>query len=454
MNNNYFNIIYNINSTDLSQALEQQRKKMNDRLTQLENDTFTEETFLNNLQQQLTAELEKFKPTIVNQDGKNKKIYPDIEAIMRTKLMEIYHIKESDLSSGPSFSFSDLNKLVKIRKEIYDLLKKDLNNEDIAELETLFQTFSQIYSKKDANFSKNIPKEGSLQDKIENALQSASFNEIKGSTLRGEFGETLVAYVGAGIQKKVDETLDKYLEESIVGSKTSKFQVTINQIPQTLGSKINEYYNKKNKQYSKKQQYNIYDIKSSQDKVDVIISESDNSKTLRASVKTYKSRGNSINPDLQEASLFYNLLATEIDFSNHWLSLHYATKTSIKKDDNLTRYKKDYDDELTKQILYEALVSGNLLKQQPNQNSPKTANYIIILDSNTGKVIIKSTYKLLEKAFCNNDNGWSPFTIKPDLYSIQFRRLKINSSSDSISLHLIKDVQKRKILVSLKQDIS
>ena len=445
MDNNYFNIIYNINSVDLNKALVRQRNKMTKRLRQLRKDTITQDT-LNRLQERLTEELKEFKPNTANQQDKNKQTNLNIEDIMRTKLMNIYGIKENDLSSkedASSFSFSDLNKLVKIRKEIYDLLEKNLNKEvnteDIAELETLFQTFSQIYSKKDENFSKNIPKEGSLQNKIENALQSASFNEIKGSTLRGEFGETLVAYVGATIQGKAIKELD----ECIVGSQTSQFQITEKQIPKKLGSVINE-------QYSEKQPYNIYNIKSSQNKVDVIIYESDNSKALRASVKTYKSRGKSIKPDLQEVSLFYNLLATNINFSKHWLTLHYAMNTPIKKDDLA---KKDYDDELTKQILYEALVSGNLLKQASSNNLSKTANYIIILDSKTGKVIIKSTYSLLKEAFNNCNNGWSPFTIKPNIYSIKFDKIEKKSDID-IPLYLIKETQQRKILVSLKQDIS
>ena len=435
MDNNYFNI-YNNNFT-LIEALKQQQDKMNKRLAQLKDDTFTKET-LDDLQKQLTKELEEFKP-IANQEDENKQINTDIENIMRTKLMNIYGIKENDLLGGPSFSFSDLNKLIKIRKKIYELLQKKsvLNNEDITQLKTLFQTFSQIYSKKVKNFGKNISDKENLQEEIKTALKSASFNEIKGSTLRGEFGETLVAYVGATIQGIAKKELDQYLEKSIIGSKTSKFQVTTSQIPKEVGSVIN-------KQYNEKQQYNIYDIKSSQDKVDVRISESDNSKTLRASVKTYTSKGKSIKPDLQEVSLFYNLLATDINFSKHWLKLHYAKKVGLAN-------KKKYDDELTKQILYEALVSGNLLKQQfPNQNLPETANYLIILDSNTGKVIIKSTYDLLDKAFKNNNNGWFPFIIKPDIYSIKFDKMK----GKSISSYLIKETQERKILVSLQQKIS
>ena len=145
--------------------------------------------------------------------------------------------------------------------------------------------------------------------------------------------------------------------------------------------------------------------------------------------------------------LFY---FTNINFSKHWLTLHYAMNTPIKKDDLA---KKDYDDELTKQILYEALVSGNLLKQASSNNLSKTANYIIILDSKTGKVIIKSTYSLLKEAFNNSNNGWSPFTIKPNIYSIKFDKIEKKSDID-IPLYLIKETQQRKILVSLKQDIS
>ena len=168
MDNNYFNIIYNINSADLNKALVRQRNKMTKRLRQLRKDTITQDT-LNRLQERLTEELKEFKPNTANQQDKNKQTNLNVEDIMRTKLMNIYGIKENDLSSkedASSFSFSDLNKLVKIRKEIYDLLEKNLNKEvnteDIAELETLFQTFSQIYSKKDENFSKNIPKEACL----------------------------------------------------------------------------------------------------------------------------------------------------------------------------------------------------------------------------------------------------------------------------------------------------
>ena len=119
--------------------------------------------------------------------------------------------------------------------------------------------------------------------------------------------------------------------------------------------------------------------------------------------------------------------------------------------------KLEYDEELTKQILYEALVSGNLLKQQfPGQSSPEKANYMIIIDSNTGKVIIKSTYELLREAFYNKDYEWYPFIIKPSIYSIKFSRMskKNMPSNDDIYLHLIRSAQRRKISVSLKQNIS
>ena len=430
------------NKSNLIEALKKQREKMTYKMLSLKRDKVN----VSKLQKELTKEL---KSTYERDD--DKKANMSIEEIMKNKLMEIYKIKDTDLSeTGPSFSFSDLNKLVKIRNKINKLLKKNiLNNEEIKQLESLFQTFSQIYSKKVENFNIDISDKDNLKNKIQQALNSASFHEIKGSTLRGEFGETLVAYVGSKIQDIAETELDKYLENSIVGSKTSKFQITTKQIPTNIGLKINE-------QYSKKQPYNIYDIRASQDKVDVIISESDKSKKLKASIKTYQSSKTNITTHLQNVSLLYNLLATEEYFRNHWLYLHYITQTSINKN-QLQITKLEYDEELTKQILYEALVSGNLLKQQfPGQPSPEKANYMIIIDSNTGKVIIKSTYELLREAFYNKDYEWYPFIIKPSIYSIKFSRMskKNMPSNDDIYLHLIRSAQRRKISVSLKQNIS
>lgn len=442
MDNNYTN--------NLTQALIKQREKMVSRMYSLKRDKVN----ISKLQKKLTKELKSTYSNNSNDSTENT----NIEKIMKNKLMEIYNIDSQDLSiKGPSFSFSDLNKLIKIRNEINTLLQQNiLSDKDIQQLETLFQTFSQIYSKKAENFNTDISDKDNLKDKIQKALNSASFREIEGSTLRGEFGETLVAYVGTKMQNKAREALNN-LEESIVGSKTSKFQITTKQIPKNIGSKIiNKQDSKKEKESKskKKQQYNIYDIRSSQDKVDVIISESENSKKIKASIKTYQASKTSITTHLQDVSLLYILLATEKDFHKHWLNLHYMSKTSINEN-QLQKEKLDYDEELTKQILYEALVSGNLLKQQfSGQNSPEKANYMIAIDSNTGKVIIKSTYDLLSKAF-HNEQNWDPFIIKPNIDSIKFSKLRRKHiSNDDIYLHLIQKAQETKIKVSLKQMFS
>lgn len=66
------------------------------------------------------------------------------------------------------------------------------------------------------------------------------------------------------------------------------------------------------------------------------------------------------------------------------------------------------DDEFTKQIQYEALASGNLLKK-----GAKVADSFVSIDATKGRVLVQTTKDILKK-------GTDSFIIKPELRDITF----------------------------------
>lgn len=141
--------------------------------------------------------------------------------------------------------------------------------------------------------------------------------------------------------------------------------------------------------FYRKTKLNLYQIKGSQDKIDasIII----NGMPVDASAKAYTTYGNTINPHLQDVNLLTALAATAGQFGNHWLNMHALNLPSDSA-----------DEEFTKQIQYEALVAGNLLKKGAG-----IADTFVAIDATKGRVVTKTTKEMLE-------NGSDFFTISPN----------------------------------------
>lgn len=88
------------------------------------------------------------------------------------------------------------------------------------------------------------------------------------------------------------------------GATRTSFQITEDMIAPSV-----------QKQFLEKTGINLYQIHSTQDKVDAIIEL--RTETIDASVKAYTPKGNVITSHLQDVNLITSLLTTESQFANH-----------------------------------------------------------------------------------------------------------------------------------------
>lgn len=177
--------------------------------------------------------------------------------------------------------------------------------------------------------------------------------------------------------------------------------------------------------FYRKTKLNLYQVKGSQDKVDasIII----NGMPIDASAKAYSTYGNTINPHLQDVNLLTALASTAGQFGNHWLNMHALNLPSDSA-----------DEEFTKQIQYEALVAGNLLKKGAG-----IADTFVAIDATKGRVVTKTTKEMLE-------NGSDFFTISPNPKDII-----IKNEWDEVSwmrriVDILMDIHKHQFSVSCR----
>ena len=301
-----------------------------------------------------------------------------------------------------------IQKLIDKQKEIYkqieEINKNPLNSQkSLNKLLKNFEKFKELalYDKQLYNTQMNTiitNKNMSTTDQIKQIMKQIVIKEIDDTTLKGAFGEHLFSTIANKITKSKDDAL-KELTAEVVGEQTSSFQVTTRQVPENFSLRLN----------------NFYQSHSSQNKIDVSITVNDNTK-LGASIKTYTSKGNTIRAHLQDINLLYNLLATASQFGNHWINLHSLGRINS----NILGVKrKDVDLELKKQIIYEALTSGNLLKEKAS-----TANTFVAIDIKTGRVYYNSTYNIL-------NNMINKFNISPKIETLNFRKTNQGNYKDA-----------------------
>jgi hypothetical protein len=199
-------------------------------------------------------------------------------------------------------------------------------------------------------------------------IQRVSYSDAYRATVQGQVGEYVVAACGDVAQNLAKEALSEVIEKQklIVGGDTTTFQIDPSMIPRTIGTLIR-----------KKTKTNLYQVHSSQNKVDVQISI--NETPLNVSVKNYKPKGSTLRMHLQDVNLLTSLLTTESEFANHWLNIHSLGINSS-----------DIDETFKEHLKYEALVSGNLLKKKVN-----LADTFVAINSETGDVFASNTKNIL-----------------------------------------------------------
>jgi hypothetical protein len=177
--------------------------------------------------------------------------------------------------------------------------------------------------------------------------------------------------------------------------------------------------------FYRKTKLNLYQIKGSQDKVDASITI--NGMPVDASAKAYTTYGNTINPHLQDVKLLTALAATAGQFGNHWLNMH-----ALGLDTD------SVDAEFTKQIQYEALVAGNLLKRGAG-----VADTFVAIDATKGRVSVMSTRDMLEE-------GSKFLTISPNPKDIIVKNEWNKVSWMGRIVDILMDIHKHQFAVSCR----
>ena len=243
-------------------------------------------------------------------------------------------------------------------------------------------------------------------------VREMSFVDAHKATINGAWGEQTVALCGDLAVEKAYESVNGI----IVGSQVSSFQLNESQIPRAVG-----------KQFQIDTGINLYRAHASQDKVDVQIVV--NKRPLNVSVKAYTPKGNVINAHLQDIALLTSLASTVDDFANHWLNLHCAT-ANVPSSGKL-------DSALEEHMKYEALVSGNLLKQGINN-----ADTFVAIDTIGGRVYSASTKDILKNPL--------NFYMRPSINSLRIGGNRKATSWEQRISNILQHVHATKISVILK----
>lgn len=265
------------------------------------------------------------------------------------------------------------------KKEEYSLLRKKIERinkrgqateEELQEIVQGFESFNKTLS-----IDTETEKFQSIMAKLQTAMDNCYLNATK-QALVGTFGEHYAAIADDYLYNFAQGAFIDVLSEKVVGNHFSNWQV----YSQELSKAAQSYM-------TRDQLSNIFKVNSTQDKVDIEITV--NGQAVYGSVKNYYDASKvTLQADVPlMATLVY--LENREHFGTHWLNMHAGRVLRGNKSDR-TRA----DEILEKEIGYEALVSGNPLKENQNQ-----ANVFIQLDRANGQVKVWSTKDLLLNQF-------------------------------------------------------
>lgn len=217
--------------------------------------------------------------------------------------------------------------------------------------------------------------------------------------LYGDFGENYVALCSDAIKQATEDKIEEILNQIVIGNQRSESKFDKSSISVKLPK---ETINKKEKRTIRyKNDSGEYSLGYSQNKVDVDMKV--DGVEILANVKDYF---NSNKVTLQSqvnllSSLIYlnNTCEDTYDFGNHWLNMHAGQLKGTGR--------ANADRLLEKEIAFEALVSGNPLKDSQN------ANVFVYMERQTGIVIVKPVSEILLKNF-------GLFSISPKTSNIVF----------------------------------
>ena len=268
--------------------------------------------------------------------------------------------------------------------------------------------------------------------KLQAALDNVSINTTWAS-LVGQWGELLVSSASDEIVDNIESSIEDIIK-NVKGGETSKIIFDPNSLAADLSKYTMEVTGKDKKTgESVTRTVNVVDkagnkftLGASQNKVDATIMV--NGVEIDASVKSYalsseKSDGKVAlqkDIDLFSSLLFLNGYIKQ--FGTHWLNMHAATMSVDGKE--------NADLILQQEIAYEALVSGNPLKQGASR-----ANTLVVIDTSSGKVYAESTKDLLT-------NHLERFSMS-DIAGIHLANKKADTYEDRIANILIQTRQKR-----------
>lgn len=301
---------------------------------------------------------------------------------------------------GMTLSLSEIERrktiLNEIDKKIVQINKKGISTEN--ELKELIQ----MYNNAGGSLPSDIGAE-SILGKLQEAIQNTSYITWN-SHISGAFGEHLVALCSDKVKTLALDELEEFLKEAVVGADRSTIALDKSKVTKDLSNYI-----------SMDKEGNKYTFGSTQDKVDVKIEIKN--QDVFANVKNYY---DATEITLQrDVNLFMALafLESKQQFGTHWLNMHAGELKGTKR--------KEADEILKQEIAFEALISGNPLKQNTTN-----ANVFVSLDRKSGKAFVRSTRELLLKEF-------DRIKITPDVRGVILENSKSETIQDRISRILL-----------------
>ena len=324
----------------------------------------------------------------------------------------------------------DIHKAMQVRKRIYDQINsmiKLFNQGKTASpqrINNLIQNFDdffslvnredikEVYIKSDFNSKNTLIK---LKELLRKFNLNAAIAEANGI-----WGEKVVALAGQKLQQQVNNSIEQSLNSLIVGDARTSFSLDKSMFGEDVGSILEKKYN------------NIYRAIATQDKVDVNIQLDDGD--INASVKAYTPRDGIIKPHLQDVSLMYQLLSTQNNFANHWLNCQCLYNQNMF----INKTREELDAALLEQMKYEALVHGNMLKQNVTES-----NVFIAIDVIQGQVYMKTAYDIL-----TDNNAFELSQTMNDLMSYEYNTYEEQGVAYRIA-NIIQGLRQKQIGFSL-----
>ena len=243
------------------------------------------------------------------------------------------------------------------------------------------------------------------------------------SNLVGAMGEGIVALCDDTVQGMAKEEVENHLRQAVQGNQQTSFIVNQSQVHgnlKTIGMTTAEG--------------SSMHVAQSKDKVDVHIKV--NGQDVFANVKHY---WDPASISLQEESrLMYSLiyLDTLDKIGTHWLNIH-AAGTHNTASPMYSGPAAELNEILRYELAYEALVSGNPLKQ-----GASSANVFTFLNRATGQVYIKSARDVLLEDF-------DRFVFDKDLDSMHFDNQRAETADGRIE-NLLQQIHQVTFKVSFK----